>query len=118
MKKIQFYILTKSIGLYLNCLSFFNAEKAKSKSYDLFSQPRKGKLKKEAMPKTLMYAHKETFEYNGESFQTYIWNGDKDIILLIHGWESNASRWKKLLGHLQPLEHTIIAIDGPAHGLS
>ena len=37
---------------------------------------------------------------------------------MIHGWESNASRWKKLLNHLKKTGKTIIAIDGPAHGMS
>lgn len=118
MKKIQFFIITKSIGFYLNMLSYVNLENAKSKAYQLFSQPRKGKLRKEHLPKTLQSATLETFKYHNEKFQTYIWKGDEDIILLIHGWESNASRWKKLLNHLKPLGKTIIAIDGPAHGLS
>lgn len=128
MKKIQYYILTKSIGLYLNVLSYINLEAAKNKAYQLFSQPRKGKIQKEKLPKTLQSAAFETFEYHNEKFQAYIWKGtrgaaerseaNEDIILLVHGWESNASRWKKLLNYLKPLGKTIIAIDGPAHGLS
>ena len=128
MQKIQFFIITKSIGVYLNLLSFTNLEKAKMKAYKLFSHPRKGRLKKEHLPKTLQSATQETFEYNGEKFQTYIWTrgeaelseakGSEEIILLVHGWESNASRWKKFLHYLKPLGKTIIAIDAPAHGLS
>lgn len=118
MQKIQLFIITKSIGVYLNLLSYINLEKAKNKAYQLFSQPRKGKLKKELLPKTLQNATLETFEYNHEKFQTYIWHGNDEIILLVHGWESNTSRWKKLLPYLKPLGKTIIAIDAPAHGLS
>lgn len=118
MKKIQFFIITKSIGLYLNILSYINLDKAKDQAYQLFSQPKKGRIKKEKLPKTLQNVTYETFEYQTEKFQTYIWQGNEEIILLIHGWESNASRWKKLLNHLQPLGRTIIAMDGPAHGLS
>ena len=118
MQKIQFFIITKTIGAYLNLLSYINLEKAKNKAYQLFSSPRKGRLKKEHLPKTLQSATLETFEYGKEKFQTYIWPGNEEIILLVHGWESNASRWKKLLQHLKPLGKTIIAIDGPAHGLS
>jgi pimeloyl-ACP methyl ester carboxylesterase len=36
---------------------------------------------------------------------------------LVHGWESNASRWENLLPYLKKSGSTI-AIDGPAHGLS
>jgi pimeloyl-ACP methyl ester carboxylesterase len=132
MKKIQYYILTKSIGLYLNVLSYINLDEAKNKAYQLFSQPRKGKIQKEKLPKTLQNVTYETFEFQTEKFQSYIWNSTRgnpeasgerseansEVILLVHGWESNASRWKKLLNYLNPLGKTIIAIDGPAHGLS
>lgn len=118
MKKIQFFIVTKSIGIYLNLMSYVSLEQAKNKAYQLFSNPRKGKLTLKKLPKTLQSATLETLRYNDEKFQTYIWKGNEEIILLVHGWESNASRWKKLLLHLKPLGKTIIAIDGPAHGLS
>ncbi len=118
MKKLYLFIATKTIGLYLNCLSYFNATSARKKAYTLFSQPRKGRLKKDHLPRTLLYTIHEQFEYKSETIQTYIWEGDETIILLAHGWESNSSRWKKLLVHLKPLGHTIIAVDAPAHGLS
>lgn len=118
MQKIQFFIITKSIGVYLNLMSYISLENAKSKAYQLFTQPRKGQLKKEDLPKILRKATIEIFESNGEKFPAYIWKGNNEVILLVHGWESNASRWKKLLQHLKPLGKTIIAIDGPAHGLS
>ena len=118
MKKIQLFILTKSVGLYLNLLSFIQPEKAKNKAYSLFSQPRKGKIRASKFPKTLESAEKETFQFEKETFQTYIWRGNDEIILLVHGWESNSSRWKKLLPHLFKTGKTIIAIDAPAHGLS
>lgn len=118
MQKIKFFIITKSIGLYLNWLSYTNLKKAKIIAYQLFSQPRKGRLYQAKLPKTLQNATLETFQYNNENFQTYIWKGNEEIILLVHGWESNASRWKKLLPYLKPLGKTIIAIDAPAHGLS
>jgi len=107
------FIIAKSLGLYLNALSYINLEEAKNKAYQLFSQPRKGKIKKKNYQKTLQNVTYETFQYQNERFQTYIWKGNEEIILLVHGWESNAARWKKLLSHLKPLGRTIIAIDGP-----
>ncbi|NNT71757.1 alpha/beta hydrolase [Flavobacterium sp. IMCC34852] len=128
MKKINYFLITKSVGLYINLLSFFYPEKAKEIAYTIFSQPRKGKIKSGKLPKTLQSAQQETLHYDGEDFQTYIWQGSEDssqrrtgqsqIILLLHGWESNASRWKKLLNQLKPTGKTIIAIDAPGHGLS
>ncbi len=118
MKKIQYFLLTKLVGLYINLISFFHPEKAKQIAYTIFSQPRKGKIKNGKLPKTLQSAQQETLHYDGENFQVYTWSGNDEIILLLHGWESNASRWKKLLQYLKPLGKTIIAIDAPAHGQS
>jgi pimeloyl-ACP methyl ester carboxylesterase len=118
MKKLSFFILTKLVGLYLNGLSYIKPELAKRKAYTLFSTPRKGRLKNKQLPRTLLYSTKESFTYKNETLQTYLWEGDATILLLVHGWESNSSRWKKMLPHLKSLGHTIIAVDAPAHGLS
>lgn len=116
-KTIQF-ILVKSVGLYINTLSYIAPKKAFAFAYRLFSQPRKGKITEHKIPKTLLKAEHVSHKHKEHEFQTYIWKGNDDIILLIHGWESNASRWKKLLSHLKKTGKTIIAIDGPAHGKS
>jgi pimeloyl-ACP methyl ester carboxylesterase len=118
MKKIKYFLLTKSVGLYINTLSFIQPDKANSLAYKLFSEPRKGKLKKEELPKVLQNAKSEAVQFKEHSIQTYIWEGNENIILLVHGWESNASRWKKLLHYLKKTGSTIIALDAPAHGLS
>lgn len=118
MKKIKQYLLVKSIGLYINLLSYLAPQKAFKLAYQLFSQPRKGKLIPEQLPKTLLKTAQETHTYNQHQIHTYIWKGNEDIILLVHGWESNASRWKKLLPYLIQTGKTIVALDGPAHGLS
>ncbi len=111
-------MFAKSIGLYINILSYVFPEKALQLAYSFFSEPRKGKLSKDNLPKTLQKAGTETFNHNRENFQIYTWKGNDTIILLVHGWESNSSRWKKLLPYLKESGSTIIAIDGPAHGLS
>jgi len=116
-KTIQF-ILVKSVGLYINTLSYIAPKKAFALAYKLFSQPRKGRITEHKTPKTLLKAEHVSHKHKEHEFQTYIWKGNDDTILLIHGWESNASRWKKLLSHLKKTGKTIIAIDGPAHGKS
>ncbi len=87
-------------------------------AYSLFSEPREGRLNKTKLPEILQNTQTETFHDNGAYFQTYIWKGNENVILLVHGWESNASRWKNILPFLQKTGSTIIAIDAPAHGLS
>jgi pimeloyl-ACP methyl ester carboxylesterase len=118
MKKLLHFLFAKSIGLYINILSYVFPEKALQLAYGFFSEPRKGKLSKDNLPKTLQKAETETFYHNGENFQIYTWKGNDTIILLVHGWESNSSRWEKLLPYLKESGSTIIAIDAPAHGLS
>lgn len=118
MKKALYFLMTKSVGFYINLISFVFPIKATQLAHAFFSEPRKGKLTKDKLPKTLKSAHTETFQYNEDSIQTYIWKGNEIVILLIHGWESNSSRWKKMLPYLKKSGSTIIAIDGPAQGLS
>lgn len=116
-KSIQF-VVVKSVGFYINTLSYIAPKKAIALAYKLFSQPRKGRIIEHKIPKTLLSAEHVSHKHKEHEFQTYIWKGSEDIIVLIHGWESNASRWKKLLSHLKKTGKTIIAIDGPAHGKS
>ena len=118
MKKTFYFLLTKSIGSYINLISFIFPKKATQIAHGYFSEPRKGKISKNKLPKTLQVANSETIFHNEDVIQTYIWKGNETIILLIHGWESNSSRWKKMLPYLIKSGSTIIAIDGPAQGLS
>lgn len=118
MKKIIYFLFTKTVGLYVNFLSFFAPAKATQLAYALFSEPRDGKLASDNLPKTLQHTQQETHSHGNFQFQTYTWKGNDTVILLVHGWESNASRWKKLLPYLKKSGSTIIAIDAPAHGLS
>ncbi|RTY85725.1 alpha/beta fold hydrolase [Flavobacterium sp. RSP15] len=118
MKKILYYLFTKTIGLYVNLLSYVFLDKATQLAYSLFSEPREGRLTATKLPKILQETAAETFQHNGHDIQTYTWKGNNTVILLVHGWESNASRWKKMVPYLKKSGSTIIAIDAPAHGLS
>lgn len=118
MKKSFYFLLTKSIGSYINLMSYVFPTKATQMAHGYFSEPRKGKFTIDKLPKTLKEAQSEIIKHNDDIIQTYIWKGNDTIILLIHGWESNSSRWKKMLPYLKKSGSTIIAIDGPAQGLS
>ncbi|MFC7773557.1 alpha/beta fold hydrolase [Flavobacterium sp. GCM10027622] len=118
MKKVTYFLFTKSIGLYINLMGLLSPKKAVRLAFQLFSEPREGKISKENMPAILQNVTSETFEHEGCNFQAYVWEGNENKILLVHGWESNASRWANILPFLKKSGSTIIAIDGPAHGLS
>jgi predicted alpha/beta hydrolase family esterase len=118
MQKIKKFIITKSVGFYINALSFWNPKKATLLAYQLFSNPRDGRLSKDNLPVVLQDAETQTVHLGDDHFQIYTWKGSETVTLLVHGWESNASRWEKLLPHLKATGNTIVAIDAPAHGLS
>lgn len=118
MKKTARSLYIKSIGLSLNLLSLAFPKKATKIAYGLFSEPRSGRLTLTQLPKILQEATTEQIIIGDSFFQTYTWEGNNTVILLIHGWESNAARWEKLLPFLKKSGSTIVAMDAPAHGLS
>lgn len=118
MKKIKYFLLTKSVGFGLNVVSYFQPKKAALIAYRLFSEPRKGKLHKENLPQMLQNVPLQNFDSDEYFLETYTWKGNSNTILLVHGWESNTSRWEKLLPYLQETGRTIVALDAPGHGLS
>jgi pimeloyl-ACP methyl ester carboxylesterase len=118
MEKTIQKIVAKSIGIYINLLSYINPKHSLSLAYKFFSEPRKGKIKQDRIPRTLQKATRQIHKLKDQEFSTYHWEGNSEVILLVHGWESNASRWKKLLPYLKKTGKTIIAIDAPAHGFN
>jgi predicted alpha/beta hydrolase family esterase len=118
MNKIFTSLLVKTIGFYINFLSFVFPEKATLLAYKFFSEPRSGKLSPETIPDILKKAEIEIIKVEKQSFPIYKWKGNETKVLLAHGWESNASRWEPLFPFLQKSGYTILALDAPAHGLS
>lgn len=118
MRKIRFFIFTKSIGCYINLLSYLWPKRSRALAYRLFSKPRNGKLNRQALPEMLSKAHQETIALRENTIQTYTWKGNGAVVLLAHGWDSNSWRWERLLPFLLESGSTVIAIDAPDHGLS
>lgn len=118
MKKLKDQILSRTVGLYINLLSYITPDKAFKLAYYFFSTPRSGRLHPEQLPAILQQAQKEILEINGHRVQTYLWPGSQQTVLLLHGWESNAARWEHLIPILQAKGSTVIALDAPAHGLT
>lgn len=87
-------------------------------SYLFFSTPFNGKLKINKLPQILKKAQIKTHTINHLKYTSYSWlNGEKSV-LLIHGWESNSSRWETLIEKFLSTNYSVFAIDAPAHGLS
>jgi pimeloyl-ACP methyl ester carboxylesterase len=107
--------IPKIVGSSINFISHISTSLAAKLAMQLFSTPQKGKSKKMDV-KFLNNAIQKELSYQDISIMTYQWVGKKDTILLVHGWESNTSRWKKLIEILNKLDYNIVALDAPAHG--
>ncbi len=118
MKKAIIFLKTKSTGIFINFTALFFPTKATLMADRLFSFPRKGKITTDAIPTFLQGATRAIFLIDNHQFCSYTWAGNEQKILLLHGWQSNADRWQKLLPYLKSTNKTIIAIDAPGHGFS
>ena len=110
-------LIPKLVGAIVNFIGFFSTAYASKLALQLFSKPRAGQLTPNARL-FLDTATKTTLYYNNLPIQTYQWKGSKETVLLAHGWESNAGRWRPEIEKLQKEGYTSIALDGPAHGKS
>ncbi len=109
--------LPLAYGAYFNSLATFSKERAAVRAFKLFCTPRKGRV----LPHQESYlneAKSEVLQVDDNSLQTYHWKGQKETVLLMHGWESNVFRWRNLIGFLQEEGYNIIAFDAPGHGNS
>ncbi|ALU26553.1 MULTISPECIES: alpha/beta hydrolase [Myroides] len=112
--------MVKCLGLLINLLSLFAPKRACAIAYKLFSTPRKGQLKRRDIPYFLSEAHQDRFVYDGLSIQCYRWNQERSelpLMMLFHGWESNAGRWEELVTYLDD-QYQYISIDAMGLGLS
>lgn len=105
------------VGTYLNTLSYFSRSYAGHMAMSLFAKPRKGQITN-VQGAFLNTALKEVLNYKDFKIMTYRWPGSKITILLVHGWESNAGRWKSLTNNLVAHGFGVVALDAPAHGNS
>ncbi|MBU2949444.1 alpha/beta hydrolase [Tamlana agarivorans] len=110
-------LLPQLIGKTINTISYFQPKQAAKLAVKLFSTPQKGEITADQKP-FLNTAIQDTITFENITIKTYLWQGAKDTILLVHGWESNAFRWQDLIELLQKEDYNIIALDAPAHGAS
>jgi len=99
-------------------MSLWSKKAAARKAFLVFCTPRGGRIK-EGQKAFLNAAKEKQLKVNDTvTVQTYHWKGKGPTVLLIHGWESNAHRWWRLIEVLQKHQYNIITFDAPAHGNS
>jgi len=108
-----------ALGKYYNALHLVAPRKAAVKAFDLFCTPRGGRIKEKDKPFLERAQQGNVYTSSGQRIRTYTWAGNPDkVVLLLHGWQSNAGRWRRLGPVLEAEGYTVLAIDAPAHGQS
>lgn len=115
MKVMNF--LKKLISIYFNSLVLLFPKLAGKQSFYFFCIPFKAKLKPDQQ-KYLATANQTSLIVDGKKMQTYQWGNGGDKILFVHGWQSNAYRWRKYIEQIDLEKYSVIAFDAPGHGNS
>lgn len=118
MRKWMQEKLPKIVGFGLNTIGMVAPAYAAKKALDIFCTPRGGSIKH--YHKTFLDTiPQKKLDVDGLDIQTYfIDKKARKTVLLVHGWESNMARWKRLIKHLKDEDINIVGLDGPAHGAS
>lgn len=109
--------LPKLIGMTYNATAIIHPGLAADWALQTFCRIRKGGVRPEQAA-YLDSADPVTRRINGLDIQEYHWKGPGDTVVLVHGWESNAARWRNLIDMLVASGFNVIAFDAPGHGRS
>jgi len=110
-------ILPKLIGTTYNATALFHPRLAANWAFLTFCRIRNGSVRPEQVD-FLKSAKQLKRKIVNLDIQEYQWEGSGDTVILVHGWESNAARWRNLISMLVEADFNIIAFDAPGHGRS
>lgn len=110
-------LILKSLSIYLNAINLFSSRIGGKHAFYIFCYPFKARIstKQQAFLDT---AHQFKLPVDDFEIQCYRWGSGPKNILFVHGWQSNAYRWKKYIENLPQDQFTIYAFDAPGHGNS
>jgi len=100
----------------LNALAQIIPAAAGRFAFDLFSTPRSPSTHQRRAPHALASATLLPVRFGAHTLKAWEWGAGERAVMLIHGWESEATG---LAGFIMPLVergYRVIALDGPAHG--
>lgn len=110
--------IAKTVGLLLNGISFVAPRTAGKLTVDLFCRPKEGKKFTAKEMAFLKQAKWSEVYFDEKKIQCYTWGTGAKTVLLGHGFNSNAARWRPLVGLLNHNGYKVVAFDAPAHGNS
>lgn len=62
-------------------------------------------------------AYETRVQFEGQTVKGHVW-GEGPVILLVHGWRSNAASWRTYIPKLVDLGYQVVAFDAPGHGVN
>lgn len=105
------------LGMFLNALACVAPRLTGRICFFLMGMPRSRKHKQEEHA-FLATADLHFENINGTKTALYHWGFRGPVVVLAHGWESHAGRWRKIAPPLVQAGFQVVAIDAPAHGRS
>ena len=108
----------KAAGKLINGIAYLSPSRAGKITLDLFCRPIEGREFNKKEMTFLKKAKWSSLKLDGKKIQCYTWGTEGQKVLLAHGFNSNASRWRPLVNLLQKSGYQVIALDIPAHGHS
>ena len=102
---------------YFSTLGLLFQTIASKQLVKLFSTPRKRVIKSRE-EEILATARKDSIEVGKENIRTYDWGNGEKVVMLFHGWESNAGSLGAFVEPLLEKGYKVISFDAPAHGKS
>lgn len=110
-------LISRSIGTYLNLLGLVAPKLAAKHAFYVFCYPFSAKLRPDQQA-FLDTSTARMIDFEGKLVAVYSWGQGEETILCLHGWQSNAFRWKKYIQELDLDRYTLLAVDAPGHGRS
>lgn len=106
-------------GRWLNRLALISPKVAGRMAFKIFCTPLGGRLR-EKDRQFLATADNHLFlEVDGQKIACYEWgNSNKPTVCFVHGWESNAARWRYFIREAVKKGFRVVAFDAPGQGNS
>ncbi len=108
----RFRMITSS----LNALAQILPRAAGRFAFDLFSTPRSAPAHQRRAPHALASANPLEVRFGSKILRAWEWGAGERTIMLVHGWESEATGLAAFILPLVERGYRVIALDGPAHG--
>lgn len=102
----------------LNTLSRVSGRLAGARTFALFQSPMVRSAARDTERELFDAAHQERITVRGQSIATYRWGDGERPVLLVHGWQSRASRLAGFVAALRERGHSVVTFDLAGHGES